>query len=405
MKRNQKPATKAGFFNKKGKEPDDIINHLFEDSVGYLSGESISPPIFQTSNFGFSSFAEFKKALKNEKKYYLYTRGNNPTVELLRKKLAALEKAEDALVVSSGSAAVALAVLSQVKQGDHIICVEKPYSWTYTLLHNFLRKYGVEVTFVNGTQLKNFEKALRKNTKLVYLETPNSITFELQDLPAIAQWAKHHQLVTICDNSYASPLGQQPIAMGIDIVVHSGTKYINGHSDVVCGVICSSRTIIDKIFRHEMMTLGAIISPLEAWLILRGLRTLPLRMAHSTKTCQEIVSFLEQHPKIEKVIYPFSPSHPQYNLAMKQMKPLGSLFSILLKVHSIKQIERFSNTLSYFKRAVSWGGYESLHFPYAVTINKKEETDKIPWNLVRIYVGLESAKTLLQDLEKGLTAI
>ena len=381
-----------------------ILTHLGENRKEYFN--AVSPPVIQTSNFTFDSLAQFRASFASEMDHHIYSRGNNPTVEILRKKLAALEGAEDALVFSSGCAAISTAVISNVRAGDHIICVDSPYSWTKTLLQEFLPRFDVSHTFVDGTDIQNIADAIQPNTRLLYLESPNSLTFELQDLEACAQLARKHGIITCIDNSYASPIYQNPISMGIDIVVHTGTKYLNGHSDVVSGVICGTREMIKKIFYLEYMTLGGILGPHDAALVMRGLRTLELRMKRVRESAEKVVAFLENHPKVEKVVYPFSSSFPQYDLAKKQMRGAGGLFSIYLKINHIDQAETFFNRLKRFLLAVSWGGHESLVLPFAAFHQiSGQEDPEIPWNLVRIYIGLEDPDWLIEDLGQALGAI
>ena len=380
-----------------------ILNHLGEEREEYYG--SVAPPVFQSSNFCFKTVAEMREKLKRELETPFYTRGYNPTVATLRKKLAALEGAEDALVFSSGSAAVAAAVMSVVKAGDHVVCVQKPYSWTNTLLSKYLAKYGVTHTFVSGGEATDFEKAIQPNTKLIYLESPNSLTFELQNIEAIAKLAKSKNITTIIDNSYNSPINQNPIKMGVDIVLHSGTKYINGHSDVVCGVVCASRERIMKMMGEEYMTIGSCISPHDAALILRGLRTLELRVNKSAETSMKISDFAEKHPKIKQVYYPFSSKNPQLALAKKQMKQGGGLISFILDAKDEAGIERFCDNLKRFLMATSWGGYESLVFPLCALAASKSFDNPLPWNMVRLYIGLEDADLLIEDLKQALDKI
>ena len=233
---------------------DFIINELGEEREDYKG--AVVPPIYQSSNFAFSSLDDFSNAFANEAASHLYTRGNNPTVKILREKLAALECCEDALVFSSGVAAMAAAVMSQVKQGDHVICIADSYSWTKYLLESFLRPFGIETTFTKVENESDLEKPKKDNTRLIILESPNSMTFEVVDLAACAKWAKANNITTICDNSYASPIFQQPAALGIDLIVHSGSKYINGHSDVVCGILCGPKKLMDEIFVSQYQALG-----------------------------------------------------------------------------------------------------------------------------------------------------
>lgn len=381
-----------------------ILYHLSENRKDYFN--AVSPPIIQSSNFVFDNLEDFKKAVADEMGSTIYTRGNNPTVAILRKKLAALEKAEDCLVFGSGASANAMAILSQVHQGAHVVCVNNSYSWTFTMLTEYLPKFGVTHTFVDGTNLEEIEAAIQSNTTLLFLESPTSIVFDLQDLKACAAIAKKHGLVTAIDNSYASPIFQRPIEHGIDIVIHSGTKYLNGHSDVVVGVVCSSKKIIEKMFYSEFMTLGAIISPNDAMLVIRGLRTLELRMKRSQESGMKITSFLENHPKIEKVNYPFSPNSPQYDLAKKQMDGAGGLFSLYLKTDSLEKAEAFFHRLKRFSLAVSWGGHESLVLPFCGFYNiPGKENSTLPFNLVRFYIGLEDPDWLIEDINQALEVL
>lgn len=381
-----------------------IINHLGEDRELYFN--AVTPPLIQTAMFCSKTVADMRQMIQDEVEVPFYTRGNNPTTDILRQKLAALEQAEDALLFSSGSAAVAAAIMVNLQTGDHIVSVRKPYSWTNKLLNIFLPRFGITTTFVDGTDAQNFEQAIQPNTKLIYLESPNSWTFEMQDIAAIAKIAQKHQIISVIDNSYATPLLQNPITMGIDITVHSATKYISGHSDTVAGLLCGSKAMIQKIFSSEYMTLGGIISPFNAWLLLRGLRTLPIRLEKSGQNAAKVVEFLENHPKTEKVYYPFSPSHPQYDLARKQMKAGTGMFTLAIKAENIDTVERFCNALKRFLLAVSWGGYESLVFPACTLYNSKNyQTTDLPYNYLRFCLGLEEADVLIEDLKQAFEQI
>ncbi len=379
-----------------------IINRLGEDNENYFG--AIAPPIIQTSNFSYRKTDHLRQALKDEKNHLIYSRGNNPTLLILCKKLAALEGADEALVFGSGMAAISTAVIANVKAGDHVICVQNPYSWTNNLLKNLLPRFDVHTTFIDGTDISEFEKNITDKTSLIYLESPNTMTFELQDIPAVVELARRKNIITIIDNSYSSPIYQQPIKMGVDIVVHSATKYIGGHSDAVSGVLCASSKIIERIFKQEFLTFGGIIAPFTAWLLLRGLRTLPLRMERVSATTGKVIGFLEDHPMIEKIYYPFCENNLQKGIAEKQMKCGTGLFSVLLKTKDISKIEDFCENLKYFQMAVSWGGYESLIFPVCATIERDVVPD-MPVNLVRFSIGLEDAEVLIDDLKEGLEKI
>jgi cystathionine beta-lyase len=377
-----------------------ILNHLGEDRENYFN--AVSPPMMLSSNFAFRNVSQMRSELEHELETPFYTRGYNPTVAILRKKIAALEGAEDTLVFSSGSAAVAAAVMSCVKAGDHVVCADKPYSWTRTLLGNYLAKYGAEVTYVVGSGAAAFEAAIRPNTKLIYLESPNSLTFELQDIAAVAAIAKKHAITLAIDNSYNSPLNQSPIALGADLVIHSATKYLNGHSDVVAGVVAGSRARIAKMMAEEYMTLGAVVGAHDAWLMIRGMRTLELRVNRSAASALQLAEFLQTHPKVEKVYYPYLKSNADFELAKMQMKQGGGLLSVLLKADDVQQVERFCDSLQRFLLATSWGGHESLCFPMCALRASASFTNPLPWNLVRLYVGLEDVGVLRDDLEKAL---
>ncbi|MBK7427072.1 MAG: aminotransferase class I/II-fold pyridoxal phosphate-dependent enzyme [Saprospiraceae bacterium] len=382
-------------------ELDDILYHLGENHDDWY--QAIAPPIYQTSNFRFKTVADFREKAKDEFKNHVYTRGNNPTVAILRKKVAALEKTEDCLVFSSGSAAVAAAILSRVSQGDHIICVDKPYTWTRKLLNDWVSRMGVNVTFADLKDAQELHKHITDKTKVIYLESPNSMTFELQDLAAISSIAKDNGIVTIIDNSSCSPLFQQPAVHGIDLIVHSATKYLNGHSDVVAGVVCGSEEHIRTIFSHEYMMLGAIISPYEAAMILRGMRTLPLRLERSDTSALKIATELSGTKGIRSVIHPMLPSFPQADISIKQMSGTGGLFSILLDTDDIVKCEQFADALTKFRMAASWGGYESLIMPMCVFNSYLGNTQPLyPTNLVRLYIGLEDPDYLLADIIQAL---
>lgn len=373
-----------------------IINQLGEDRENYYN--AVAPPIIQTSNFAYKSVDDFSFAIKNEKDRHIYSRGNNPTVDILAKKMAALEGAEDCLMVGSGAAAISNSIISQVKANDHIVSVKNPYTWANNLMTKILPRFNVQTTFVDGTIFENFVNACKPETKLIYLESPNSWTFELQDLEKIAKFAKTRGITTIIDNSYCTALCQRPIDFGIDIVIYSATKYYNGHSDVVVGAICGSKEKITKIFHSEYMTFGNILAPQNAWLMLRSLRTLPIRLKQSSETTLKIIDYLGNSPKIEQIWYPFSKNGQQLELAKKQMKMPMGMFTIALKNRDISAIKKFCESLQNFLIAVSWGGHESLIMPKCAFVEPNDPQA----NMVRFYIGLEEANVLLEDIDKNL---
>ena len=246
-----------------------ILNELGEDHAAYFN--AVSPPIIQSSNFIFNTVDELRTAFYNEFDATLYSRGNNPTVDILRKKLAALDEAEDCLVFNSGASAIFCSVLANVKSGDHIVSVHAPYTWAKKMFDVILKRLNVATTYIDGTSIENWQNAMQPNTTLFYLESPNSWTYEIQDLEAVAALAKSNGITTIIDNSYCSPLYQQPVKFGIDLSLQSATKYISGHSDTVSGVLTGSHEKIRKIFNSEYLTTGAGCTPFHAWLLLRGL--------------------------------------------------------------------------------------------------------------------------------------
>ena len=381
-----------------------IINELGEERENYFN--AIAPPIMQTSNFAFKTVKEMRAAFADEYSTYIYSRGKNPTVDILRQKLAALDGAEDCLVLNSGAAAIFAAVFANVKSGDHIISVKDPYSWAKKMFTEILPRFGVTVSFIDGTEIKNFEAARTPNTALIYLESPNGWTYELQDLLAVAAFAKQHNIITVCDNSYCTPLYQQPIKYGIDISIQSATKYIGGHSDTIAGVLSASSAMIERIFKSEYNTIGSGIQPFNGWLLLRGLRTLPMRMERITATTQKIFKFLKHHHKVQEVIFPFDPAFPQYNLAKKQMSGACGLMTLILKADSVSQVEKLCESLQHILMAVSWGGHESLIIPKCAGMPQKDfDVNNKEHRMMRLYVGLEDADYLINDLAQAFDVI
>ncbi len=381
-----------------------IINELGEDREDYF--RAIAPPIVQTSNFAFKDVDGLRKSFEDEFTTWLYSRGLNPTVEILRKKLAALDGADDCLVFNSGAAAIFASVFANIKSGDHIVSVKNPYTWARRLFEEILPRFQVTVTFVDGTRIENFAAAIQPNTRLIYLESPNSWFFELQDLQAVADLAKQHGIITVCDNSFCTPIYQKPILLGIDLVLQSGTKYIGGHSDTVAGVLSGSKAMIRQIFQSEYLNIGSGIQPFNAWLLIRGLRTLPTRLERITKTTEKVLAFLKQHPAIEKVYFPLDPDFAQYPLAKKQMSGGCGLITLVVKARNIEEMETFCSSLKRFLIAVSWGGHEALILPRCATLPAADFDPSDPvQRSVRIYLGLEEADYLIEDLDQALNGL
>jgi cystathionine beta-lyase/cystathionine gamma-synthase len=381
-----------------------IINELAEDRENYFN--AIAPPIIQSSNFAFKTVDEMRHAFADEYSTYLYSRGLNPTVDILRKKLAALDNAEDCLVFNSGAAAIFAAVLANVKSGDHIVSVNKPYAWAQKMFNVILPRFNVTTSYIDGRDIENFERAILPNTTVIYLESPNSWDYAIQDLKAVAELAKAENIVTIIDNSYCTPIYQKPLDFGIDLALQSATKYIGGHSDTVAGVLSGSKKMMERIFNSEYMNIGSGISPFNAWLLIRGLRTLPIRLERITQTTLQVINYLKQHDKVEAVLFPFDEAFPQYRLAKQQMQGACGLLTFIIKADTVNQIEKFCNSLQHILMAVSWGGHESLIIPKCAgmsathfkAINKEHR-------MLRLYVGLEEPDYLIKDLAQAFEII
>ena len=380
----------------------DILHHMGEHS---LPNHAVAPPIFQTSIFCFDSYDAFHEALEHESEHFIYSRGNNPTVNLCEQKIAALEHTQRAKLVSSGVAAIASSVMAFIQQGDHAVCIRSSYGWANYLFKTYLNRFGVDCTFVDGYTAEEFEQAIRPNTKVIYLESPATFTFTLQPLRQIAELAKKHGIKTVIDNTWATPIFQNPADMGIDLVVHSASKYLGGNSDVVGGVVCGSDEDITRIFNTEFLMQGQVPDPFSAWLILRNLRTLHLRMPVHYRNALGLSEFLEARDDVENVNYPFLSSFPQYELAKEQMRGGSGLFSFRLKTRDLEKVKAITNHVKFFKLAVSWGGYESLFEPTALVYKNGETIPDDRVSLIRVHAGLEDLDLLKEDLAQALDSV
>jgi len=381
-----------------------IINELGEDREHYFN--AIAPPIMQTSNFAFRKVADLSKAFEDEMQGYLYSRGVNPTIDILRKKLAALDGAEDSLVFNNGAAAIFAGIFANIKSGDHIVSVRAPYTWVQRMFDVILPRFNVSTTYVEGKTIEDWKEATKSNTTFYYLESPNSWNYALQPIEEVAQFAKSKSIITLIDNSYCTPLYQKPIEMGIDITMQTATKYIGGHSDTLGGVLCGSHAMMKKIFDSEYLNIGSGMQPFNAWLMIRGLRTLPLRLERITKTTNEVVSFIKQHPKISSFLFPFDDTFPQYELARQQMKGACGLITFAIKAKRKDDIVKFCESLQHIMMAVSWGGHESLIIPKCAGISEKDfDPGNTEHCYVRLYCGLEDADYLIKDLERGFESL
>ncbi|GAB4094073.1 trans-sulfuration enzyme family protein [Flaviaesturariibacter terrae] len=385
-------------------ELSEILNELGEDRALYFN--AVAPPIMQTSNFAFRTVADLRTAFADEMGGYLYSRGLNPTIDILRKKLAALDGAEDALVFANGAAAIFAGVLPHVRQGDHVISVRNPYSWAQKTFDHILTRFGIETTYIDGTDIRQFEEALRPNTSFIYLESPNSWNYAIQPLAEVAALARARGIVTLIDNSYATPLLQRPHELGIDLCMQTATKYIGGHSDTLGGVLTGTHERIRRIFELDYLAIGSGVSPFNAWLLLRGLRTLPVRLERIGRSAATVLAFLKGHPKVARVLYPLDPGFPQYELASRQMSGAGGLMTFTLAGGTPERITRFCESLKHFLMAVSWGGHESLILPRCAGIAPEAfDGANEEHQYIRLYVGLEDPDYLVRDLGQALEKV
>jgi cystathionine beta-lyase/cystathionine gamma-synthase len=374
--------------------PETLIAHLGEEKKPY---GAVSPPIVHSSIYKFDSVDEWVDSLALEiDGDHVYTRTGNPTRALAEQKLAALEGMEACRLFSSGMAAISAAFLSCLKSGDHVVAVDMLYGPARKLLNEKLVDYGISVTYVPGEDPADFAKAIQPNTKVVYLESPSSVVFRLQDIEAVSKIAHEAGATVIIDNSYSTPLFQQPGRFGADIVVHSVSKFIAGHSDVVAGAVCTSSERVAAMNVIELDLLGAALSPFSAWLTLRGLRTLPLRVNACADTADIVVAHIKKLGFADKILHVGDDDFGQKELRDKQMKRSAGLFSFLPPGQDEESTRVFIESLELFQLAVSWGGYESL-----VVVLYAEPMDWPKTLLVRLYCGLESPDDLCADIEQA----
>ncbi len=385
-----------------------IINHYAENRE--INQGAVVPPIYQTSLFTFKDYDEILGVFSGECEKHLYSLMSNPNLEMLEKKLAAIANAEAALVMGSGMAAISNAIMSFVKKDGHVITIKNLYNPTNKFFNNYLKeKMNIEVDFIDGTSVEEFARLIKENTCLIYLESPSTAVFKMQDIEEVVKLAKKNDIKVIIDNTWATPIFQRCIEMGVDLEIQALSKYINGHSDVIGGAIIGKKEYIDNIRENELPLYGGKLGPLEAWLVLRGMRTLPARLKVHQQNTKEIVTFLDNHSKVKFVNHPISKYFPQKELAQKQMKGYTGLLSFEIDT-DLEGVKRFLNSLKYFKIGVSWGGYESLAFVpnIAITNELSEEQIKslnIPVGVIRVSVGLENINDLIKDLSEALDKV
>ncbi|OPJ56428.1 methionine gamma-lyase [Alkalithermobacter paradoxus] len=369
---------------------------------------SLATPIYQTSTYIFDSAEQGGRRFALEEGGYIYTRLGNPTLTQLEEKLAALEGAEASMAVASGMGAITSALWTALRAGDHMIADKTLYGCTYAYLSHGITRYGVEVTFVDTSNPDNIRNAMKDNTKVVYIETPANPNLKIVDIKAISE-ATHEKegCILVVDNTFCTPYLQRPIELGADVVVHSATKYLNGHGDVIAGFVAGSAEFLTQVrlFGVKDMT-GASLSPFDGYLILRGMKTLELRMQRHCENAQKVAEFLETHPAVETVYYPGLESHPQHELAKKQMDGFGGLIAFEVK-GGVEAGKKLLNSLELCRLAVSLGDTETLiqhpasmtHSPY--TREERLEAG-ISDGLVRLSVGLENVEDIIEDLKQGL---
>lgn len=375
---------------------EDICAHLGDD-YGKFCG-AIVPPIFQNT-----LFVQPTEANGIQSSGYAYSRTANPTTDIAERKIAALEGGDGALCFASGMAAISTGIMYFLKANCHVVMVASSYGGAQCLLKGFFpRKFGVEFTLVEGNSVEEIEAAIRPETTLIYLESPCTFTMKMQDLEAVAAIARARGIGTVIDNTYATPLHQQPLKHGIDIVCHTVSKYLGGHSDIVGGALVARREIIQEIQNVDRTLFGGIMDPHSSWLLIRGLRTLPLRLKQHGENGMKVAAYLEKHPKVKKVYYPGSETYEQKELFAKYLTGTNGLLSIVPN-GTPEQIRSFIGKLHYFQNGCSWGGFESL----AIFINC--DGDSIahgnPEYLVRLHVGLENVDNLIADLEQALSCL
>ncbi|MEQ9437413.1 MAG: aminotransferase class I/II-fold pyridoxal phosphate-dependent enzyme [Cyclobacteriaceae bacterium] len=386
-----------------------LLMHFGEERSAYEG--AVVPPLFQNSLFTFESWEDIDAAYEDRTNHFIYSRGKNPTVSVAERKLALLAGAEKAQLFPSGMGAISAAIMHCLNAGDHVIAIKNIYGPANNLLVNYLKqKMGINVTYVLGDKVEDFESAIRDRTRLIYLESPSSAVFGLQDLAAVATLARSRNIRTIIDNTWATPIFQPALSMGIDLEVHSCSKYIGGHSDIIAGVVMGKAEDIDSIATREYEWLGAKTAPFEAWLILRSLRTLPVRLRQHQENAMKVARFLQTHSKIKIVRYPGLESFPQYALGQKQMSGYTGLMSFQLATEALEKIKAFFNSLQLFKIGVSWGGHESLIYAPAISYLKELSPEQfgamgISLGDMRISVGLENADDLIRDLDAALEKI
>ena len=369
---------------------------------------SVSVPIYSASVFAFSDADEGAAIHNFQKEGFFYGRLGNPTQTALEKAVAELESSENAYALASGMAAVSAAILSNVKSGDHIVAPESMYSTTTLFLKEIAEKFGIETTFIDATNAENYRDAIKENTKVFWLETPSNPLLKITDIEAVAEIAKENSIISIIDNTFATPYNQRPITIGIDLIVHSATKYFGGHSDLTAGIIVGNNEFVEKA-KHSIGKLyGGNIAPQVAWLVLRGIKTLALRMKQHNENASAIADMLSNHSKVSAVFYPGLENHRNHDIAKKQMKGFGGM--IAFDVGSVKAGKDLVNNVKVCTLATSLGGVETIiqhsaSMTHATLPSEERLKAGVTDGLIRLSVGIENADELIADLENALSRI
>lgn len=366
---------------------------------------SVVGSIVQTATFRVSSIEEQREVRLGEE---FYTRYGNPTLAEVESAIAELESTEGALVFASGMAAITSCIFAAVRSGDHIVAQHAVYGSTYDFLAHWLPRFGIETTFVEATDPEQFARAFRPQTKMIYMESPTNPTLKIVDISAIVEHARRHDILTFVDSTFASPINQQPRKLGVDVVIHSATKFLGGHSDIICGAVAADRNFLRRL-REVRIVFGGVLDPHAAWLLRRGLKTLSVRVARQNENALGLADFLEKHPRVRSVHYPFLRSHPQYALARKQMKGGGGVFSFEIE-GTAKDTQAVVESLKLFALAPSLGGVESLVTVPAFTSHAMLSPNElkllgITEQLIRVSVGIEHIEDLTADLQGALSRI
>ncbi len=378
-----------------------ICTHLYEEEKVY---NAVTPPLTTATLHVFDRIEDLLSYnCYNDREKYIYGRVDNPTIRLLEKKLAAVEGADDSVCFASGMAAITSALLYALKPGDHLITLKNVYGPARTFIEKNLAQFGITCTFVSGLYVSEFEEVTKENTRMIYLESPTSAVMELQDLRQIAAFAKSKNIVTAIDNTWAAGVYQKPLALGIDMSVHTISKYYGGHSDVIAGVLMARDEIVRKIRDEGRELYGGIIGAFEAWQVLRSMRTLPARLKQSSENALAVAQMLEKRREVKRVNYPTLKSYSQAELAKEQLSGASGLFSFELDM-SLEDTLQFANKLKLFQKGVSWGGFESLccmpMYKHSDEVCADRNSAR---NLIRLYCGLEGTDDLLEDVERAFT--